>query len=100
MTHESVLPLPSVPVRVTVLEPRFEQSQLTGALPLIVDAKKCSVHVSVLRASPYSLEWGAHVYAKVVATNVYGSADASESGDGAMITTYPDPPTALVEDYS
>jgi hypothetical protein len=53
-----------------------------------------------LKAAPYSLPWGAHVYAKVLATNIYGSSDKSQEDNGAMITTNPDPPTDLTEDYS
>jgi hypothetical protein len=34
----------------------------------------------------------------MLATNSYGSSDYSAEGNGAVITTYPDPPTELVED--
>lgn len=60
----------------------------------------CIIPVAVLKASPYSLEWGASVYAKVIATNIYGDSLSSEEGNGAYITTTPDPPTDLIEDYS
>jgi hypothetical protein len=72
-----------------------------GTQSTILQSYSCTIPVTTLKAAPYSLPWGEHVYAKVVATNFYGSSDASESGDGgAMITTYPDPPTDLTEDYS
>jgi hypothetical protein len=71
-----------------------------GSQDSILSAHTCSVPVTSLKNAPYSLPWGAHVYAKVIATNLYGSAEASEAGNGAMITTYPDPPTDLTEDYS
>jgi hypothetical protein len=60
----------------------------------------CIIPVAVLRAVPYSLEWGTSVYAKVIATNIYGDSLSSEEGNGAYITTTPDSPTDLIEDYS
>jgi hypothetical protein len=63
-------------------------------------ATTCTVPVVTLRTTPYSLEWGSSVYAKVIATNSYGSSIESLSGNGAMITTTPDVPTSVVEVYS
>ena len=60
----------------------------------------CTLPVSVLKAEPFSLPWGASVFAKVVATNAYGNSVESLSGNGAVITVTPDPPTDLNEDYS
>ncbi len=50
----------------------------------------CTIPVTTLRASPFSLEWGNGVYAKVVAKNLYGSSLVSSVGNGAVITTTPD----------
>ena len=61
-----------------------------------VSTTTCTVPISVLLASPYNLAWGASIYAKVLATNVVGSSSASTSGNGAVITTNPDPPSSLV----
>jgi hypothetical protein len=58
----------------------------------------CTIPVSVLRASPFSLNWGTSVYAKVIATNAYGSSVESNAGNGAVITTNPDAPISLTED--
>ncbi len=55
----------------------------------------CTVPISVLQAAPYTLDWGASIYATVVATNAVGSSSASPSGNGAVITTNPDPPSSL-----
>jgi len=33
----------------------------------------CTIPVTFLRASPFSLAWGTSVYAKVIATNIYGN---------------------------
>jgi hypothetical protein len=77
-----------------------ESGSCDGSDPTILASATCSFDVSVVRNAPYSLEWGASVFAKVVASNIYGSAEASVAGNGAKITTYPDAPTDLIEDYS
>jgi hypothetical protein len=56
--------------------------------------------VTVLRASPFSLDWGDSVYAKLLSTNVYGDSDISLEGNGAVITTTPFAPINLAEDTS
>ncbi len=53
-------------------------------------ATVCTIPVTALRASPFSLAWGTSVYAKIVAKNVYGSSLESSAGNGALITTTPD----------
>lgn len=62
-------------------------------------AETCTIPVTALRAAPYNLDWGASVHAKVIAINLYGDSAESDSGNGAIITTSPDPPTDLTEDY-
>ena len=56
--------------------------------------------MTVLRSAPFNLEWGTNVHATVVATNVYGDSATSNPGNGAIITTFPDPPINFVENYS
>jgi hypothetical protein len=63
-------------------------------------AVTCTIPVTALRTTPYSLEWGSSVYAKVIATNAYGNSVESTAGNGAMITTTPDVPTSVVEVYA
>lgn len=59
----------------------------------------CTIPVAVLKAAPYSLDWGVGVYAKVIASNLYGdSLESSEGDGGAVITTTPDAPVNLAED--
>ena len=41
------------------------------------------------------MAWGASVYATVLATNVVSSSVGSTEGNGAIITTNPNPPTSL-----
>jgi hypothetical protein len=55
------------------------------------------VPVSVLVEEPYNLVYGSHIYAKVTATNSYGTSDASEQGNGARI--YNVPSTVVVSNY-
>jgi hypothetical protein len=73
-------------------------SDLTNCDMSASTATTCSVPVSSLRSSPYSLQWGDSVYAKVFATNIYGNSLVSDEGNGAIITTTPDRPLNLVED--
>lgn len=49
---------------------------------------------------PFNHVWGSDIYAKIIATNAYGDSEYSPLGNGAKITTYPDAPTPLIEDYS
>ena len=60
-----------------------------------VSTTTCTVPISVLQASPYSYAWGDSVYATVSAQNLVGSSAGSPSGNGAVITTNPNPPTSL-----
>ncbi len=60
----------------------------------------CTIPVSSLRNSPFSLEWGSSVYVKVAAINNYGTSEVSSEGNGAVITTTPDAPISLVEETS
>ena len=53
--------------------------------------------VSTLKNSPFNLAWGSSVVAKVLAQNIYGSSAFSSPGNGAIIITYPDPHTNLIE---
>ena len=57
----------------------------------------CTVPVSALKAEPFSLDWGASVFVKVIARNEYGSSEQSLAGNGAVITVTPDSPTDLAE---
>jgi hypothetical protein len=55
----------------------------------------CLILTSVLIASPYNLAWGSEIYAQVSATNIKGTSIISDTGNGAIILTYPDAPTDL-----
>ena len=60
-----------------------------------VSTTTCTVPISVIQASPYNHSWGTSIYATVLATNVVGSSVESFSGNGAVITTNPNPPSSL-----
>lgn len=49
----------------------------------ILEFAKCTVPISVLVAWPYSLPWGSHVFAKVIAHNGNGDSLESVEGNGA-----------------
>ncbi len=64
----------------------------TESVNCSVSITSCTVPISVLLATPYTLVWGASIYVTVLATNAYGSSAASVAGNGAVIKTNPDPP--------
>lgn len=66
-----------------------------GSQPQIISDLSCSIPISVLRASPFFLNWGQSVYAKVIAGNIVGDSDYSAVGNGAVILTVPDKPINL-----
>lgn len=74
-----------------------ETSYCDGSQSSIVSANQCVIPVSVLRASPFSLDWGTSVFAKISATNAKGRSSTSSAGNGAIIITYPDAPVSIVE---
>jgi hypothetical protein len=62
-------------------------------------AVTCTIPVGVLRSTPFSLEWGTSVFAKVVAVNLYGNSEESTAGNGGIIKITPGAPTNLAEVY-
>ena len=71
-----------------------------GSNPTIISALSCSIPTIVLNASPYNLPWGTDVYAKVLASNIYGSSPLSVSGHGGIMVRIPDSPINLSENTS
>jgi hypothetical protein len=66
-----------------------------GANAQIVSSRSCVVPVSALKNIPYELEWNTGVWANIQAYNAYGNSGVSVAGNGAIITTVPDPPVNL-----
>lgn len=50
---------------------------------------------SSLLAPPFNLPWGSSIYVTITATNLYGTSDVSNQGNGAVILTIPDAPLNL-----
>jgi hypothetical protein len=48
-----------------------------------------------LKLAPFALAWGDEVYAKIIATNIYGDSLVSDPGNNAIILTVPDAPVSL-----
>lgn len=55
------------------------------------------VPLSTLTAVPYSLEQGDSIWAKVTATNSYGTSAESEPGNGDIIVLVPERPINLID---
>ena len=68
-----------------------------GSAVSIIQSTRCDIKVSLLKAAPFNLPWGASVHAKVIATNAFGDSLSSEAGNGAFIITYADSPKELAE---
>ena len=78
----------------------LQLSHCDGSDQVIRDAAQCTIPVSVLKAAPFDLPCGEHVFAMVLATNIYGSSELSPEGNGAMITINPDTPVNIAEDFT
>jgi hypothetical protein len=63
----------------------------------VLSTMSCSVPFSVLISEPYSLPYGSSVFAKVAATNDYGTSEISDQENGAVILHVPS--TVTVSNY-
>lgn len=66
----------------------------------IVSASECHIPVSVLMASPFNYVWGQSISARLSASNIYGSSQVSDLGNGAILLTNPDSPLNFQENIS
>lgn len=72
-----------------------------GQNAVILGQAFCDIPITSLRSSDvYNLPWGASVWAKVTAYNLYGPSEESPEGNGARILTIPDAPVSLTETVS
>lgn len=62
-----------------------DATNCNGSNATIMSNTECTVPISTLQASPYSLSQSDSVYAKVLATNSKGSSPASNAGNGATL---------------
>lgn len=67
-----------------------------GSDSTIRNSLSCQVPFTSLRTTPFSLQWGSSLYAKVTAVNAYGNSVESTEGNGAIILTNPDAPLNFV----
>lgn len=72
-----------------------ETTHCNGLEIAIIDNHSCNVLISDLIQAPYHRDWGASIYAKVIAINIIGNSQVSEAGNGAIILTVPEAPTDL-----
>jgi hypothetical protein len=72
-----------------------ELTTCNGSNSAIVSALSCTVPVNLLRTSPFSLEWGSSIWAKITVTNIIGTTAYSAPGNGAIMLTSSDAPLEL-----
>jgi hypothetical protein len=75
-------------------------STCNGASTVIVSSRTCAIPATTLTAAPFNLAWSSSVFAKVSATNVYGTSEISQAGNGAIIVTVPNAPINLANNAS
>jgi hypothetical protein len=68
-----------------------------GSVADIISALQCSLPLTVLGDTPYSLVSGDSIFAKIVAINFYGESAASDGGNGAIIAATPFAPINLLD---
>lgn len=73
----------------------LETASCSGTSASIISARSCTMASSVINGSPYLVDWGSSVWAKVSARNKYDTSAYSPAGNGAIIITNPNPPTSL-----
>jgi len=71
-----------------------------GSTTTVRTNANCTIPILSLRSQPFNLPWGSSIQIQVVAYNIYGNSQPSVIGNGAIILTVPDAPTALTENYS
>jgi hypothetical protein len=70
-----------------------------GSDQTILQATSCTVPALSLHLAPFELPWASSVWAKIVATNAYGSTEQSLAGNNGIIYAVPDAPVNLQENY-
>jgi hypothetical protein len=96
-------PILSYKIYIQTLDPAvyaIDLENCDGSVASVINALQCTVPVTTLMTAPYNFDWGASIYAKIVATNEYGDSQESVAGNGAIIMTKPDPPISLQEDVT
>lgn len=71
-----------------------------GTDETIVSETKCLVPISSFITTPFNLEFGSSVWAKVRATNLVGDSSYSAVGNGGILLTTPGPPLSLSDNVA
>ena len=78
----------------------LELTDCDGSSADVVLNSQCVIPLDTLTASPFNLNLGDSVKAKLFANNEYGDSPMSGLGEGAVIVLVPDAPLTLTEDPS
>lgn len=62
-----------------------------GSAQSVIDSRKCSIPISILRADPFKLTWGTTVLIRITANNIVGKSVYGQGG-AAKIYSKPDAP--------
>jgi len=76
----------------------LQTSNCDGSSSAVKTSRSCTVPLSVLQASPFSLILNDSILVKVIAINAYGKSDLSSAGNGAKMLLVPDAPVNLLND--
>lgn len=61
----------------------------------MIDSRECFIYLDTLIVEPYSLVLNEEIYAKIIATNVYGDSPFSSRGNSGLTKLDPDAPINL-----
>lgn len=73
----------------------LESSECDGTENSVISSASCTINISTLNNSPYNIDGGDSIWAKVTAANIYGTSELSVEGNGAIYTRIPDAPISL-----
>lgn len=75
----------------------YVPSVCDGASDYSMANEECIVPLATLLEPPYELEFEDSIYARLSATNLFGTSEMSNSGNGAIMKVVPDAPINLVK---
>ena len=74
-----------------------ELTHCDGSDSALILATECTIPISVLMSTPFNLQYGSNIHAKVLGYNQYGDSAMSQVGSQAVILTQPDAPINVIE---
>lgn len=95
-------PITSYQIYIKQADEQYSQEMVDcdGTLAATISNTQCTIPISTLTASPYSLVVGDEVFVNIIAVNLYGESVVSMDGNGAIIAYVPDMPVNLANDLS